>query len=189
MVLAECLLNLMSFYDKNDKIGQKTTFVCLLICLRYCCPSAFSVCISVLICLYSFSFSLSGSLCYLSVLSSALLVLTPSFPAALLSKLLEVELIYLTAARSAVSSVCPSAPGSSCSPLLSPTVSVLQSLVEQNVFYFWFINTLLVNKLEKPSSTLELDEGMMHQLFCSFVDFAAVLLSVVEFLKDPVVVL
>lgn len=51
MVLAECLLNLMSFYDKNDKIGQKTTFVCLLICLRYCCPSAFSVCISVLICL------------------------------------------------------------------------------------------------------------------------------------------
>lgn len=187
MVLAECLLNLMSFYDKNDKIGQKTTFVCLLICLRYCCPSAFSVCISVLICLPCIHF-LCLPLCYLSVLSSTLLVLSPSFPAALLSKLLEVELIYLTAAQSAVSSVCPSAPGSSCSPLLSPTVSVLQSLVEQSVFYFWFIITLLVNKLEKPSSTLELDEGMMHQLFCSF-DFAAVLLSVVEFLKDPVVVL
>lgn len=136
-----------------------------------------------------YSFSLFGSLCYLSVLSSTLLVLSPSFSAALLSKLLEVELIYLTAARSAVSSVCSSAPGSSCSSLLSPTVSMLQSLVEQNVFYFWFINTLLVNKLEKLSSTLELDEGMMHQLFCSFVDFAAVLLSVVEFLKDPVVVL
>lgn len=105
MVLAECLLNLMSFYDKNDKIGQKTTFVCLLICLRYCCPSAFSVCISVLICLPCIHF-LCLPLCYLSVLSSTLLVLSPSFPAALLSKLLEVELIYLTAAQSAVSSVC-----------------------------------------------------------------------------------